>query len=99
MNWRFDMPILDRRSIESKVKIWDGETVMMGGLIRERVTEVDDGIPYLRDIPLLGRLFENKGTISEKKNTIFLISTRIINSAGTPLRPSNLQGLPDFKRI
>jgi len=99
MAWRFDMPILDRRSIETKVKIWDGETVMMGGLIRETVTQVDDGIPFLRDIPLLGRLFENKGTRSEKKNTIFLISTRIINSAGTPLRPSNLQGLPDFKRI
>ena len=99
MDWRFDTPILDRRSIETKVKIWDGETVMMGGLIRERVTEVDDGIPFLRGIPLLGRLFENKGTLSEKKNTIFLISTRIINSAGTPLRPSNLQGLPDFKRI
>ncbi|MEN9359551.1 MAG: hypothetical protein RL095_1086 [Verrucomicrobiota bacterium] len=99
MNWRFDMPILDRRSIETKVKIWDGETVMMGGLIRERVTEVDDGIPYIRHIPLIGRLFENKGTLSEKKNTIFLITTRIINSAGTPLRSSNLQGLPDFKRI
>ena len=62
------MPILSERSIKTKVVIWDGETVVLGGLIQERLEKYEDRIPLLGDIPFLGRLFTNKGEKSTKVN-------------------------------
>ena len=99
INFRNSMPILEVRSLETKVKVWDGETVMLGGLIKETVTKVDDGIPYLRDIPLLGRLFENKGESHRKTNLMVFVSPRLVTPGGSAVRPTNLKGIPDFNRL
>jgi Flp pilus assembly secretin CpaC/tetratricopeptide (TPR) repeat protein len=99
IDFRNSMPILEVRSIETKVKVWDGETVMLGGLIKETVTKVDDGIPYLRDIPLLGRLFENKGESHRKTNLMVFVSPRLVTPGGSAVRPTNLKGIPDFNRL
>jgi len=96
---RYDMPIISTRSIDSRVKLWDGETVLLGGLIKERVIAVNDRIPFLSDIPLVGRLFQNKGEMHEKTNLLIFISARLVNTAGMPLRESEVRGLPDFKRL
>ena len=99
INFRNSMPILEVRSLETKVKVWDGETVMLGGLIKETVTKVDDGIPYLRSIPLLGRLFENKGESHRKTNLMVFVSPRLVTPGGSAVRPTNLKGIPDFNRL
>ena len=96
---KYDMPILTTRSVESKVKIWDGETIVLGGLIRENVITVDDKIPFLADIPVVGRLFRNKGESRQKSNLLIFVTARLVNYAGLPLRESKVQGLPDFKRL
>ena len=93
------MPIFSRRSVETKVILWDGETLTIGGLNRERVEAFDDGVPILKDIPFLGRLWESKGHNSVKTNLLVFVTARLINPAGLPLRPNNIRGLPDYKRI
>ena len=93
------MPIFSRRSVETKVILWDGETLTIGGLNRERVESFDDGVPVLKDIPFLGRLWESKGHESVKTNLLIFVTARLINPAGLPLRPNNIRGLPDYKRI
>ena len=55
-------PTIEQRSIRSIVAVQSGETVALGGLIRERAEESVSGIPVLQDIPLLGNLFKNSGT-------------------------------------
>ena len=95
----YQMPILSARTLETRVTIWDGETIMLGGLIREKVTAVDDKVPYLSDIPFVGRLFRNKGQQSEKQNLLVFVSARLIDPAGLPKKPNNNKGLPDFKRL
>ncbi|MDD7983604.1 hypothetical protein PQO01_01400 [Lentisphaera marina] len=95
----YSMPIFEVRSIETRVKLWDGQTFTLGGLIRENVWTVDDSIPYISDIPFIGRLFQNKGEASEKRSLLMFITARLITESGLPLRINQVPGLPDFKKI
>ena len=96
---RYDMPILSARSIDTRVKIWDGETVVLGGLVQETAVSVNDRVPILADLPLVGWLFENKGESRTKRNLLIFVSARLVNNAGLPIRENNIRGLPDFKRL
>jgi len=71
----------------------------LGGLINERKTTYEDKIPYLGDIPFLGRFFTSNGTNSEKQNLIIFVTARLIDPSGLPISPGTLSGLPDFKRL
>ena len=95
----FSMPIFEARTIETTVRVWDGETLALGGLINERKTTYEDKIPYLGDIPFLGRFFTSNGTASEKQNLIIFVTARLIDPSGLPISPGTLSGLPDFKRL
>jgi len=60
---------------------------------------VNDRVPILADIPLVGWLFENKGENRQKQNLLIFVSARLVNNAGLPIRENNIRGLPDFKRL
>ena len=55
-----------------------GETIALGGLIRERSTESVSGIPVLKDIPLLGNLFKTTGLDSQRTELLVLITPRVV---------------------
>ena len=65
--------------------VWDGQTVALGGLIREDVQKVQDKVPLLGDIPLAGRLFRSNVDQTIKKNLIIFVTARLINAQGQPL--------------
>ncbi len=92
------MPIIEARTVETKVVVWDGETVVLGGMIREEMEYYKDKVPVLGDVPLLGRLFTNKGERSVKRNLLIFVTARLVNASGTPVRPNDVRGLPDFRR-
>jgi general secretion pathway protein D len=95
----YSMPILSARTIETRVTIWDGETIMLGGLVTEDVVAVDDRVPYLSDIPYVGRIFRNKGQHNTKRNLLVFVTARLIDPSGLPKRPNFDRALPDFKRL
>lgn len=80
------MPVFASRKVNTSVTLWDGQTIVMGGLIREQTQKVNDRIPLLGDIPLLGRLFRNEGEFSNKQNLMIFLSARIVDPAGNPIR-------------
>jgi len=80
----FIQPIFDVREVETTVTIFDGATVILGGLTRDEVKTVDDKIPVLGDIPLLGRLFQSKGETSQKRNLMIFVTANIISPGGSP---------------
>lgn len=92
------MPIIEARTVETKVIVWDGETVVLGGLIREDVAQYKDKVPLLGDVPLLGRLFTNTGEKNVKRNLLIFVTARLVTPSGTPVRPNDVRGLPDFRR-
>ena len=72
------MPFFERRFIQTQVTIADGHTVVMGGLVSERTETFRDQVPFLGDIPYLGRLFRTEGSRSNKINlTIFVKATQV----------------------
>lgn len=81
-----NQPIFSTRRVKTAVTIWDGQTVVLGGLMREDVQKVDDKIPVLGDIPLLGRAFRSKVEEHIKKNLVIFVTATLIDPAGQNLR-------------
>ena len=84
------MPVFTSRNVTTSIVIWDGQTVVMGGLIREELTTVKDKVPILGDIPLVGRLFRSEGQYSRKKNLLIFVTARLVDPAGRPIHREGL---------
>lgn len=74
------------RTAETNLLLRDGETVIMGGLLRETEGNTVQRIPLLGDIPILGNLFSNFLTKKEKTDVIMSITPYIIRGQGAPSR-------------
>ncbi len=66
------------RSSNTTVVVQDGDTVALGGLVRDVVTENATKVPILGDIPIFGWLFRTKNTATRKQNLVSLITPKII---------------------
>lgn len=73
-----DMPVVGTRRVQTTVRVKDGETIVIGGLLQEREVETRSGIPLLGNLPILGRLFSNTRTTSEETEVLIFITPRIL---------------------
>jgi general secretion pathway protein D len=64
------------------VNVWDGQTVVLGGLITSVVVTEKDKVPVIGDVPLLGRLFQSQSKSSVKKNLMIFVTPTIVDPAG-----------------
>jgi general secretion pathway protein D len=80
----FDQPLprVRVRQVVTSVSVWDGQTVVLGGLISDNVATKRDKVPVLGDVPLLGRLFRSESSVKTKKNLLILVTPTIIDPAG-----------------
>ena len=85
-------PIFNIRKVTTTIVIWDGQTVVMGGLIREQLTKTKDKIPLLGDLPLIGALFRVNSEISQKKNLMIFVTARLVDPSGKPIHAANSMG-------
>jgi general secretion pathway protein D len=76
-----DQPIIGTRTIDSVIRLQDGETNFLAGLIRTDDSSNDQGIPGLSDIPVLGRLFSKKRTEGQRTDVILTLTPHIIRNA------------------
>ena len=81
-----NQPVFSVREVNTFVTVWDGQTVALGGLIREDVQKVQDKVPFLGDIPLAGRLFRSDVDQKIKKNLVIFVTPRILDAEGQPRR-------------
>jgi general secretion pathway protein D len=78
-------PVFSTREVTTQVSVYDGQTVVMGGLMREDVQKVEDKVPILGDIPLAGRLFRTSADQHVKRNLIMFVTASLLDPAGQPL--------------
>ena len=71
-------PIIGTREVKTIVRLKDGETTTIGGLIREDVTESLSGLPILSEIPIIGKLFSTTRKQEKKSELIMLITISIL---------------------
>ena len=76
-------PIILNRSLQTTLSLDDGETALLGGMISENFSKGDTGIPYLKDIPILGNLFKNQSQSINRVELIVLLTPYIIDSSDT----------------
>jgi general secretion pathway protein D len=87
---RITQPVFSTRKLTTAVTIWDGQTVAIGGLIREDVQHVEDKVPLFGDIPLIGRFFRTTSENHFKKNLMIFVTARLIDPAGQPINQNQL---------
>ncbi len=89
----FYQPIFSVREVSTRVTLWDGATLVMGGLTREEVKKVHDKIPVLGDLPLFGRAFRSKGQSSQKRNLLIFVTANLVSPGGSPKKQA-VPGVP-----
>jgi general secretion pathway protein D len=82
----FYQPIFSTREISTEVTVFDGATIVMGGLTREDVRSVSDKVPFLGDLPGVGRLFRSEGETRKKRNLLIFITANLVSPGGSPAR-------------
>ena len=75
----YQVPITTKRSSETSIRVKDGETIVIGGLLKENRGETVSKLWLLGDIPLLGRLFSHKSLKEERSDLLIFITPHIIN--------------------
>ena len=73
-----DSPTILQREITTAIAVQSGETIVLGGLIREDNEVADSGVPFFKDIPGLGVLFRNERTAKTKTELVVMITPSAI---------------------
>jgi general secretion pathway protein D len=81
-----DSPTIQQRQILSTVAVQDGQTVALGGLIRDRQGESSRGLPFIARLPVVGFLFGQKGRFADRTELIVFITPRVIRNPAEAAR-------------
>ncbi len=73
--------IINTSEADTRVMVDDGQTAVIGGLIRTNESTVRRGIPILKDIPLIGMAFRSDDTVRQNRELIIFVTPRIVNGA------------------
>jgi|GEM_PF-1672595 len=74
------MPKTTKREIITEIIALNGETIILGGLIKDKTTNNDSSVPVLSDIPILGKAFQHQDFHKDKVNLLIIISPYIIDN-------------------
>lgn len=98
-----NQPVFSVRQVDTQVTLYDGQTVVLGGLLREDVQKVQDKTPIAGDLPLVGSLFRSSSNQRIKRNLLIFVSAGLLDPAGQPLIKAIENGqevmVPDAKAV
>jgi type IV pilus assembly protein PilQ len=72
--------IINTSEADTRVMVDDGQTAVIGGLIRDNTSRVRTGVPFLMDIPLLGYLFSSTSDIEAKRELVIFVTPSLVRS-------------------
>ncbi len=79
-------PVFSVKTVDTSVTILDGATIVVGGLLKDNVTTVNDKTPILGDIPMVGRLFQSNVIKHQSTAILFFINVELVDPTGRPYR-------------
>ena len=85
----FFQPIFSTREVTTDVTVFDGATVIIGGLTREEVKAVDDKVPVLGSIPIIGAAFRSSGKTTQKRSLLVFVTANLVSPGGATLRSTH----------
>jgi type IV pilus assembly protein PilQ len=72
-------PVIQKKQARSSLILRDGETTVIAGLSKNNLEQTDSGIPFLKDIPLIGMLFKYKRDSDRSQEMVIFITPRIVD--------------------
>jgi len=82
---KIQYPIFERLSMQTVATIPDGSTLVVGGLTRQEIQTVEDKVPILGDLPLIGRFGRSRTELHYERKLIILVTVRSVDSSGMPV--------------
>lgn len=73
-------PVISNRQVKSDVIVDSGSTVLIGGLLQDRLDKTESGVPVLRKMPVLGDVFTQKSNTSTRVELVILITPRVVRN-------------------
>ncbi len=73
--------IINTSEADTRVMVDDGQTAVIGGLIRTNTSTVRRGVPFLKDLPLLGAMFRSDNMVKQNRELIIFVTPRLLNPA------------------
>jgi len=80
-NTNLQLPSTTKREVKTSAIVSNGESVIIGGLIKDKFDRTNTKVPFLGDIPVLGNLFKNKATSHEKINLVIILTPYILDKS------------------
>ena len=80
------MPIFSTVRLNTGVTVQDGATVVVGGLLQQKIETIDDKVPMLGDLPMVGRLFKSQGLKNTRTAIIMFVNVELVDPTGHPWR-------------
>ncbi len=75
-----EIPELNVQEIDTVVKVNSGQPIVMGGLLQDRITDTQEGVPVMGEIPLLGALFRKQKDLVQKTELVIFLKATILDS-------------------
>ena len=75
-----NLPQSSSREVETTVMVQDGETIVIGGLIRDEYSKIIQEVPFLSKLPLIGELFRNRSTNRRHSDVMIFITPHIVKN-------------------
>lgn len=91
VGFRNDAPIITSRQTNTVVEVSDGETVVIGGLLRDEDLKSKTGVPILKEIPVIGEFFRYSKKTSNKTNLVIMITPKVVTVKGKTLKEAELE--------
>ena len=79
-----NIPVINVRRAETTVEVADGESIVIAGLFRSATNEIQSGLPYLKDLPMLGPIFGHSATRSDELELIVTVTARLVQAGPAP---------------
>lgn len=91
------LPFEETAELTSNVMVRDGETLVIGGLFRDKKFQIDNSVPVLGKMPLVGPFFQSKDHATKREEVIILLTPHIMNMEVDSKKAKALDGLPNIQ--
>ena len=93
--WR---PVISERTLNMVVDVYDGQTVVLGGMVQNETQSRIDKVPFFSELPFIGRFFQSHAENTVRNNLLIFVTARLVDNYGIPIRRNVDSSSPDFKR-
>ena len=80
------MPVFSIQKVNTNLVVGDGATIVVAGLVKDQIEDVEDKTPILGDLPVVGRLFRSEARKHTSTAIVFLVNVELLDPTGRPYR-------------